>query len=439
MLNIWRLFPGVSDFFYAGKGKSNSSDCNQEVNLMKFRELPIGPLSKGNEPAPRSGHRIFLDDEFLYVVGGFDRTADEQGGKIYREVWKYNLLTQEWTEMDLIGNFPTALASFALVQSSPYSNQVVLFGGTAVPFGASTSSSVHLLSFSKTSNSILSTLLPVEGEKLATYGHAMLRGSDPCAFYVIGGTTGHNFFLDVDKLSFEEGKWKWSSEAQATPNLEGRYRLEAVAHDDLIFLFGGGRPDYVTELRTLTVFDTKKRMFVELPTLPDESINSQSWEDGYPKGRRCHSVTKWKKKAILVGGCSADKDDDDVRHVDMYSDVWSFDLETYQWKKMPFDLAVPVFFHDAAITKEGCLLVWGGVRDIYSSHRTNIGQYCYLEPPSLKTLAALSLRPYIYYKTVEEANRLRFSCVMEVVRCICNSQLSKNSSPFHLMSETSMD
>uniref|UniRef100_A0A0N4WUK8 Kelch domain-containing protein 10 n=1 Tax=Haemonchus placei TaxID=6290 RepID=A0A0N4WUK8_HAEPC len=453
MLNIWRFFPGVSDFFYAGKGKSNSSDCNQEVNLMKFRELPIGPLSKGNEPAPRSGHRIFLDDEFLYVVGGFDRTADEQGGKIYREVWRYNLLTQEWTEMDLIGNFPTALASFAcespmlhkfifcekflpsspgwfalVVQSSPYSNQVVLFGGTAVPFGASTSSSVHLLSFSKTSNSILSTLLPVEGEKLATYGHAMLRGSDPCAFYVIGGTTGHNFFLDVDKLTFEEGKWKWSSEAQATPNLEGRYRLEAVAHDDLIFLFGGGRsatpnlegryrleavahddliflfgggrPDYVTELRTITVFDTKKKMFVELPTLPDESINSQSWEDGYPKGRRCHSVTKWKKKAILVGGCSADKDDDDVRHVDMYSDVWSFDLETYQWKKMPFDLAVPVFFHDAAITKEGCLLVWGGVRDIYSSHRTNIGQYCYLEPPSLKTLAALSLRPYIYYKSM---------------------------------------
>ncbi|KAK6022559.1 zinc finger, C2H2 type, partial [Ostertagia ostertagi] len=83
---------------------------------------------------------------------------------------------------------------------------------------------------------------------------------------------------------------------------------------------------------------------------------------------------------------------------------------------MPFDLATPVFFHDAAITKEGCLLVWGGVRDIYSSNRTNIGQYCYLEPPSLKTLAALSLRPYINYKTVEEANNLRFSCVMEVVR-----------------------
>ncbi|KAK6053672.1 kelch repeat protein [Cooperia oncophora] len=429
MMNIWRFFPGMSDFFYAGKEKLNSSECNHGVNLMKFRELPIGPLSKGNEPAPRSGHRIFLDNEFLYVVGGFDRTADEQGGKIYREVWKYNLLTQEWTEMDLLGNFPTALASFALVQSLPYSNQVVLFGGTAVPFGASTSSSVHLLSFHNTSNSIVSTLLPVEGEKLATYGHAMLRGSDPCTFYVIGGTTGHNFFLDVDKLTFEDGKWRWTSEAQATPNMEGRYRLEAVLHDDLIFLFGGGRPDYVTELRTITVFDTKKKVFVDLPTLPDESAGNGNWEDGYPKGRRCHSVTKWKRKAILIGGCSADKDDDDVRHVDMYSDVWSFDLDTHQWKKMPFELATPVFFHDAAITKEGCLLVWGGVRDIYSSHRTNIGQYCYLEPPSLKTLAALSLRPYIYYKTIEEANNLRFSCVMDVVRGICSNQRSNSSSP----------
>ncbi|KAK6012007.1 kelch repeat protein, partial [Ostertagia ostertagi] len=336
-------------------------------------------------------------------------------GKEKLNVWRYNLLTQEWTEMDLLGNFPTALASFALVQSSPYSNQVVLFGGTAVPFGASTSSSVHLLSFHNTSNSIVSMVLPVEGEKLATYGHAMLRGSDPCSFYVIGGTTGHNFFLDVDKLTFGDGlaKRKLLSKAHypvKTPNMEGRYRLEAVLHDDLIFLFGGGRPDYVTELRTITVFDTKKKVFVDLPTLPDESIGSANWEDGYPKGRRCHSVTKWKRKAILVGGCSADKDDDDVRHVDMYSDVWSFDLDTYQWKRMPFDLATP----------EGCLLVWGGVRDIYSSHRTNIGQYCYLEPPSLKTLAALSLRPYINYKTVEEANNLRFSCVMEVVRGICS-------------------
>ncbi|VDL66890.1 unnamed protein product, partial [Nippostrongylus brasiliensis] len=136
-------------------------------------------------PAPRSGHRIFVDDEFLYVVGG----------KIYTEVrvWRYNLLTQEWTEMSLRGNFPTALASFScecnsyflhfiylndpvilsipVVQSYPYSNQVVLFGGTAVPFGASTSSSVHLLYVDNSTNSVVSTEVPVEGEKMATYGH----------------------------------------------------------------------------------------------------------------------------------------------------------------------------------------------------------------------------------------------------------------------------
>ncbi|VDP44794.1 unnamed protein product [Heligmosomoides polygyrus] len=258
---------------------------------------------------------------------------------------------------------------------------------------------------------------------------AMLRGPDPCSFYVIGGTTGHNFFLDVDKLSFSDGKWSWLNEAQATPNMEGRYRLEAVLHDDLIFLFGGGRPDFVTELRTITVFDTKNKTFVELPTLPDETLKSSNYEDGYPKGRRCHSVTKWKRKVILVGGCSADKDDDDVRHVEMYSDVWSFDLDLLQWTKMPFELAVPVFFHDAAITREGCLLVWGGVRDIYSSHRTNIGQYCYLEPPSLRTLAALALRPYIKYNTIEEADELRLSCVMEFVRGICSKQMSKSAPP----------
>ncbi|VDM67726.1 unnamed protein product [Strongylus vulgaris] len=143
----------------------------------------------------------------------------------------------------------------------------------------------------------------------------MMRGHDANSFYVIGGTTGHVFFLDVDKLAFINGKWTWSNQVQATPNDEGRYRLETVLHEDIIYLFGGGRPDYVTEFQNLTVFDTKNRKFLEVPTYPDEEwIRTNTDQDGFPQGRRCHSVTKWKNKAIMVGGCSADKDDDDVRH-----------------------------------------------------------------------------------------------------------------------------
>ncbi|KHJ83713.1 kelch repeat protein [Oesophagostomum dentatum] len=255
-----------------------------------FRELQVGPLSKSlpnHIPAPRSGHRIFTDDEFLYVIGGFDRTPEDREGKIYREVWRYNLYTREWSQMNVHGNFPTALASFAVAQSAPFSNQVLLFGGTAVPFGATTSSTVHLLSFHSDSSTLVSTLLPVAGEKLATYGHTMLRGHDPNTFYVIGGTTGHIFFLDVDKLSYSNGKWTWSNEAQTTPNEEGRYRLETVLHGDLIYFFGGGRPDYVTELQNITVFNTVTKKFSEIPTYPDEDwIRPLEEEDGFPRGRR---------------------------------------------------------------------------------------------------------------------------------------------------------
>uniref|UniRef100_A0A0K0DKC1 Kelch domain-containing protein 10 n=1 Tax=Angiostrongylus cantonensis TaxID=6313 RepID=A0A0K0DKC1_ANGCA len=241
-MNVFRFLPGMSDFFKDGREKLESHEPAKEANLMVFRELPLGPLSRGNQPAPRSGHRIFTDDQFLYVVGGFDRTVDEREGRIYKEVWRYSLFTHEWSRMEVRGDFPTALASFALSQTSPYSNHVILFGGTAVPFGMSTSSSVHLISFDDDSNSLLSRALPVEGEKLATYGH--------------------------------------------NPNMEGRYRLEAVLHEGLIYLFGGGRPDYVTELRTLTVFDTRKKSFVEVDTYPDDLIKSGTSEDGYPKGRR---------------------------------------------------------------------------------------------------------------------------------------------------------
>ncbi|KAJ1358952.1 hypothetical protein KIN20_017537 [Parelaphostrongylus tenuis] len=410
----------MSGLFDGGREKIESNDSSDEVNLMTFRELPVGPLSRGNQPAPRSGHRIFTDDQFLYVIGGFDRTVNRPDGKIYREVWRYSLFTHEWSRMDVQGDFPSALASFALSQSSPYSNHVILFGGTAVPFGTSTSSSVHLLSFDDDSNSVHSTRIPVEGVKLGTYGHAMLRGSDPNTFYVIGGTTGHNFFLDVDKLTCKNGMWNWSNEAVAAPNMEGRYRFEAVLNEDLIYLFGGGRPDHVTEFRTLTVFDTKKKAFMEINTYPDESIKNEDLEDGYPKGRRCHSVTRWKRNVIIVGGCSADNTDVDIRYVDMYGDVWSFNLDSHQWKKMAFELTTPLFFHDATITREGCLLVWGGVLDRFSTMRTNSGQYCYLEPPSLRTLAAHALRPYIDYRSTDEANQLRISRVTNLVHEICN-------------------
>uniref|UniRef100_A0A0K0DQM8 C2H2-type domain-containing protein n=1 Tax=Angiostrongylus cantonensis TaxID=6313 RepID=A0A0K0DQM8_ANGCA len=112
----------------------------------------------------------------------------------------------------------------------------------------------------------------------------------------------------------------------------------------------------------------------------------------------------------------------------MYNDVWSFNLDSHQWKKMAFELITPLFFHDAAITKEGCLLVWGGVLDRFSTVRTNSGQYCYLEPPSLKTLAAQALRPYVDYKTTEEANQLRISRVTDLVLEICGHLRTSASS-----------
>ncbi|KIH57597.1 kelch repeat protein, partial [Ancylostoma duodenale] len=115
-MNILRLFPGMQDFFTATWEKDDNCASTSEVNLLSFRELPIGPLSKslpGQVPAPRSGHRIFTDDEFLYVIGGFDRTPEDREGKIYREVWRYNLFSREWVRMDAQGDFPTALASFA--------------------------------------------------------------------------------------------------------------------------------------------------------------------------------------------------------------------------------------------------------------------------------------------------------------------------------------
>lgn len=55
-----------------------------------------------------------------------------------------------------------------------------------------------------------------------------MRGRDSHNFYVIGGTTGHIFFLDVDKLSFVNGKWTWSNEAHTVRFLARGYHLVPV-------------------------------------------------------------------------------------------------------------------------------------------------------------------------------------------------------------------
>uniref|UniRef100_A0A1I7WMI3 Kelch domain-containing protein 10 n=1 Tax=Heterorhabditis bacteriophora TaxID=37862 RepID=A0A1I7WMI3_HETBA len=324
-VEFFRGFPALHKLFSSHCDPNDVTFPRTEMNLMQFQKMRIGdgehkeeeqPINMdlfalGNlmdsygflylvtmslatpilarahrnrvrQPGARSGHRVFIDEDFLYIMGGYDRTEDI--ARIYRDVWRYNLMTRNWQKMTVSGEFPSALASFTLCQMSPFSRDFVVFGGTSVPFGDTTSGEVYMLTIDDTQNSITSILLQVEGDKRPTYGHAMVRGPDPCSFYIIGGTTGHEFFLDVDRLHLSQGKWSWTASGRG--NREGRYRLETILDGNLIYFFGGGKPDHLDSLRELIVFDLKANTYKQLQTLPDKELTESLGEDhGFPKER----------------------------------------------------------------------------------------------------------------------------------------------------------
>ncbi|PAV77889.1 hypothetical protein WR25_05919 [Diploscapter pachys] len=353
---------------------SDLTNTNESVNLMEFTRF-TQHTPAGDHPEPRSGHRVFLDQDYLYIIGWFKRAPVAH---IFKEVISINLFTKKWRRMNLQGEFPTCLASFSLVQRSPLSNQLLVFGGTGADFGNEISNSVHLLTIDGKKNICYSTKLPVFGNKIPTYGHAMVCSqTKKDTFYVIGGTTGRDFFFDVDELSVKNGVWTWTKLHEWTGE-GGRYRLEAVAYGNRIFCFGGGTPSEVKEFDMLLVFDLEKNAYVSLQTYPDEEQLALR-QPGYPPRRRknnfrCHSATQWGHYAV-----------------DLYSCVWLFDLNTLRWKKHKFDLPRALFFHDAVTTQDGHLIVWGGVVDKLASLRTNECFALWLQPPPLYFLAASTM------------------------------------------------
>lgn len=55
------------------------------------------------------------------------------------QLWQFNLVSHTWTRIKGEGAMPEELASHSAVQRGPY---MLVFGGTAMPFGDSSSDSV---------------------------------------------------------------------------------------------------------------------------------------------------------------------------------------------------------------------------------------------------------------------------------------------------------
>uniref|UniRef100_A0A8C5X8I2 Kelch domain-containing protein 10 n=1 Tax=Malurus cyaneus samueli TaxID=2593467 RepID=A0A8C5X8I2_9PASS len=222
-------------------------------------------------PPARSGHRCVADNSNLYVFGGYNPDYDESGGSenedypLFRELWRYNFATDTWHQMGTEGYMPRELASMSLCL---HGNNLLVFGGTGIPFGESNGNDVHVCNVKYKRWALLSC----RGKKPnRIYGQAMaiING----CLYVFGGTTGYIYSTDLHKLDLNTREW-----IQLKPNNmscdmpEERYRHE-IAHDgQRIYILGGGTSWTAYSLDKIHAYNLETNTWEEITTKPHEKI-----------------------------------------------------------------------------------------------------------------------------------------------------------------------
>ncbi|XP_076304049.1 scruin like at the midline isoform X2 [Tachypleus tridentatus] len=316
-------------------------------------------LQDSSCPKARSGHRIVADNSNMYCFGGYNphvHREDEdllddpywaESSPLFKELWKFNLTSKVWTKLHTKGNMPSQLASHAAVLIG---NKLLVYGGTGVPFGSTSSNDLHVCDLSTLEWSHLKTTgtppKPLYGQGVALYKEAL---------YVVGGTSGYEYTMEIHKLDLHEKEWKLLP-AKTTP--ESRYRHEIAVDDERIYVFGGGTATCSFDLEKIPAYNLKKEQWELLQTSSDSSA-----ENGYPMPRRCHGCVQRGNEVYICGG---------INVYTILSDLWCLRLDLLKWKKLPTKLSTPVYFHSAALAPNGELLVFGGVTKITTKIVHNI-------------------------------------------------------------------
>ncbi|XP_037529571.1 kelch domain-containing protein 10 [Rhipicephalus sanguineus] len=323
---------------------------------------PKGPVV----PKPRSGHRIVASGASVYAFGGYnpDNAGEDPSSALFKELWRFNSYTKRWTNLFMTGNVPTELASHAALL---HHDKMLVYGGTGVPFGERISN--RLYAFNLRSHHW--DHVPTSGDlPYEQYGQAMCCHNG--YLYVLGGTTGFEYSMEVHRLSLDDLTWKrLPCEYEPTR----RYRHELAVYEDRIIVLGGGTAHDSLPLRKLPAFHTNTLRWEALFTAPDP-------RHGFPAKRRCHSSVQYHNSVFVCGGHTGTR---------VLDDVWRLDLPTLQWRRLPISLPSPVYFHAAAVTESGQMFVFGGVTAVDGTSRCNSLWSMWLTVPSLLELSWLAL------------------------------------------------
>lgn len=146
-LEPFRFAPYQLEVIQPSDTRSGTSDALNEY----------GAVDDGStflRPHPRSGHRVAVDNHYIYVYGGYNpsisptdpyllaQTNWRQTNPLFQELWRFSKLTRTWTLLKTTGSQPRELASHCA--SLLNRNTLVVYGGSGVPFGLNSSNMMYL-------------------------------------------------------------------------------------------------------------------------------------------------------------------------------------------------------------------------------------------------------------------------------------------------------
>lgn len=155
----------------------------------------------GDIPSPRSGHVAVSDGACMYVYGGYNKDGDEE--MVFPEMYRFHFLTATWEKLPMLGPAPTATCSQSAVLIG---KEIIMFGGTGLPFGLHNDNDIHVFDISSQSW----RLVEPEGDlrPVGRFGQSVVYDSKRHSLWMYGGTEGLEFHNDVWVFDLSKKQWK---------------------------------------------------------------------------------------------------------------------------------------------------------------------------------------------------------------------------------------
>eukprot|EP00123_Amoebidium_parasiticum_P021330 comp6554_c0_seq1/m.2325 comp6554_c0_seq1/g.2325 ORF comp6554_c0_seq1/g.2325 comp6554_c0_seq1/m.2325 type:complete len:456 (-) comp6554_c0_seq1:204-1571(-) len=375
---------------------------------------PIFPPLRcdGELPSPRSGHVSVCDEEgtYLYVFGGY------HDGRCFNDLYRLHLATQAWEKLNCTGRTPSNRVSHsALIVGG----LLYVFGGSDVPFGQANNNELFVCDLARLHWSLVNTTGDCPTPR---YGHTLVYHKQH--LYLFGGTSGCHYFNDFYRLDLRTNIWtllpdlgESTSELTPAPAASGlgaaantsgplnflpqsesesevlasllsqppthvhfgrptpRYRHEAVADNECMYVFGGGVPNTIRAPIDVYVYHFETNTWAWRRCEP----SGPKGQGEYPVARRSHSSVIYDGKVYMFGGTDG---------IHMFDDFWCLDLRKFQWQRLELGrrTASGKCFHTAAIAPQGRMYMFGGCEDSCGNVRSNEVSICYLKMPTLQDM-----------------------------------------------------